>query len=151
MSRKARLGFGLAGILPLLAPYNLLLKPAWGNALGFSLLFTFVVSLGATAVAVLLLLVAIYGINRRVEFDKSAEVVRVLESNLLQRAREVNYAFADIAQLELVYHDWSTGPSTYEICLTPRTGKPFAFGNFSSRVDVEATLSMLRGVIGNTP
>jgi len=149
MSAKARLGFGLVAALPLLAPYNLLVKPDWAGTPGLTLLFAVAVSLGAVAVSVLLLLVAIFGINRRVEFNPIAKTVHVSESHLMQSKREIDFRFAEIAQLELVCHDWSDGPSTYEIRLTPSVGKPFAFGDFSSHASAESTLASLRTIVGS--
>ena len=148
MSTKARIGFGLAALLPCLAPYNLLIRPSWADTSSVAFLFAAVISLGAIAVSVLLLLVAIFGVNRRVEFDTASKAVLVTESHLLQRTREVKYPFPDVVHLEVVSHDWSDGPSTYDIHLTPRTGKPFAFGDFSSRVKAEDTASSLRSIIG---
>lgn len=149
MSAKARLGFGLVAILPLLAPYNLLVKPDWAGTSGLALLFTVVVSLGAVAVSVLLILVAIFGINRRVEFNQTTKTVHVSESHLMQSKREFDYPFAEITELELVCHDWSDGPSTYDIRLTPSAGKPFAFGDFSSHASAENALASLRTIVGS--
>lgn len=148
MSAKACLGFGLVAALPLLAPYNLLVKPDWTGTPSLALLFVVILSLGAIAVSVLLLLVAIFGINRRVEFDPITKTVRVSESHLMQSRREFNCPFAEIAQLKLVCHDWTDGPSTYDIRLTPSTGKPFVFGDFSSHTSAENTLASLRTIVG---
>jgi len=97
MSVKARLGFGLAATLPLLAPYNLLIKPVWADTPSLAWFFFLVVGLGAMAVSVLLFLVAIYGINRRVEFDDTAKVIRVTESHLVQRQRNFTFSFGDFS------------------------------------------------------
>ena len=148
MSAKARTGFGLAAALPLLAPYELLVKPDWSGASGFAFLFGLVVSLGAVLVSVLMLFVAIFGINRRVEFDPATKTVHVTESHLMQRERRFACPFAEIVKLELGAHDWSDGPSTYDIHLTPGAGKPFAFGDFSSRTSAENALAALRAIVG---
>lgn len=147
MSVKARLGFGLAATLPLLVPYNLLFTHVWADIPSLASLFAVVASLGAIAVSVLLLLVAVFGINRRVEFDAAAMTIRVTESHLIQRQRKLIYSFDEVTQLEVVCHDWTDGPSTYEIRLTPTTGRPFTFGNFSSRGDAESALSSLRALV----
>ena len=150
MSVKARLGFGLVAALPLLAPYDLLVKPDWTGTPYLALLFAIAVSLGAVAVSLLLLLVAIFGIDRRVEFNPISKTVHVSESHLLQGKRDFDYSFAEIAQLELVCQDWSDGPSTYEIRLTPNAGKPFSFGGVSSRESAESILTSLRTIVGRT-
>ena len=148
MSVKARLGFGFTAAMPLLAPYQLLIEPAWDVIPSLAWLFAVIVSLGAFAVTVLLLLVAILGINRKVVFDDSTRTIYVTESHLVQKERRFKYSFAEVVQLGVVSHDWSDGPSTYELRLTPTTGKAISFGDFSSRVDAESTLSSLRTMIG---
>jgi hypothetical protein len=105
MSIKARLGFGVVSALPLLAPYELLIKPAWTDFLSLASLFPAIISLGAIALSILLLLVAIFGINRRVEFDATAKTIRVTESHLIQRQREFNYSFSEVNQIEVICHD----------------------------------------------
>lgn len=147
MSAKARLGFGATSTLPLLAPYELLIKPAWVDIPGLAWLFAFVVSLGAITVSILLLLVAIFGLNQRVEFKAATKTIRVTELHLMQRQREFKYPFSDVAQIEVICHDWSENPSTYEIRLTPVTGKPFSFGDFSKRVDAESVVTSLNTMV----
>jgi len=147
MSSKARLGFGLAATLPLIAPYELLIKPAWTEILNLFWLFAFIVSLGAMSVSVLLLLVAIFGLNQRVEFDASTHTIHVADSHLLQRKREIQYSFSDVAGIEVISHDWTDGPSTYEISLTPKAGKPFTFGDFSKQHDAESVRSSLIAMV----
>ena len=82
--------------MPLLAPYELLIKPAWTDIPSLAWLFVFVISLGAIVVSILLLLVAIFGLNRRVEFNAATKTIRVTESHLLQRQRELKCPFSDV-------------------------------------------------------
>ena len=147
MSVKARLGFGAASALPFLAPYALLIQPAWSDFLSIAGLFAVVVSIGAVAVSMLLLLVALFGLNRSVEFNVGARTIQVTESHLLQRQREFSYSFAEVNQIEVVGHDWSDSPSTYEIRLTPVAGKPLSFGVFPKRADAEFVVSSLNALI----
>ena len=148
MSVKARLGSGFASVLPLWAPYKLFIKPVWDVIPNLMWLFAMFVSLGAFAVTVLLLLVAIFGITRKVVFDESTRIIYVTESHLVKKECRSKYAFAEVAQLGVISHDWSDGPSTYELQLTLSTGKVISFGDFSSQADAESTLSSLCTMIG---
>lgn len=148
MSVKARLGFGFAAALPLLAPYELLIKPVWDVIPSLPWMFAVLISLGAFAVTVLLLLIAILGINRKVVFDNSTRTVYITESHLIQKERMLKHSFDEVVQLEVVSHDWSDGPSTYELRMTLTTGKPISFGDFSSRMGAESTLASLLTMIG---
>ena len=61
----------------------------------------------------------------------------------------LSYSFAEVTELEIVCHEWSDGPSTYKIRLTPCAGKPFVFGDFSSRIDTKSALSSLGTMVTN--
>jgi hypothetical protein len=147
MSNKARLGLCAASALPLLAPYELLIKPAWSNYLSWAWLFAATISLCALAVSTMLLLTATMGISRRVQFDTEAKMVRVTESSLILRPRVFTYSFLQVGEIEVLCNDWSDGPSTYELRLAPGAGKPFTFGYFIMRVDAEATLCKLNALM----
>ncbi len=138
MSAKARTLFALAGVVPLLAPYELLIRPDWPDMLSIAWVLSALVSLGALAVTALLLGVAVFGLNRRVEFDATGRVVLVTDAHLLLRPRTLRLPFADVADVEVVCHDWSDGPSTYELRLIPASGKAVDFGNFTSRKEAES-------------
>jgi hypothetical protein len=147
MSSKARLGFCAVSLVPLLAPYELLVKPGWTDVPNLAWAFSLVVSLGAAAVSAILLLVAILGINRRVEFNAVSGTIRIAESHLLKRRQERELPFFEVAGIELVSHDWSDGPSTYDLRLVPKAGKAFAFGDFSKRADAETVLASLKAMV----
>lgn len=138
MSAKARTLFALAGVVPLLAPYELLIRPDWPDMLSIAWVLSALVSLGALVVTALLLGVAVFGLNRRVEFDATGRVVLVTDAHLLRRPRMLKLPFADVAGVEVVCHDWSDGPSTYELRLIPAIGKVVDFGNFTSRKKAES-------------
>lgn len=147
-SIKARLAIVIAAMLPLLAPYQLLIKPVWSEISSIAWLFAFIISLGAITVSALLLLAAVFGINRQVEFNATDKTIRITESHLLQKKQKFEYAFDDIKEIEVVCHDWSDGPPTYKLCLTPNSGHTFDFGSFSTRTDAESVLSSLRTLLG---
>lgn len=137
----ARLGFGLTAALALVAFWNLLLR--------LPLPFLVIAGLASAAVATWMLLIALFGINRRVELDSVTRTVLVTESHLMSRTRTYRYAFTEVAHLEVCYHDWADGPSTYSIQLTPCStlGKPVKFGFFSTRPNAEDALVHLREMI----
>ncbi len=143
MSARARTLFALAGAVPLLAPYKLLIRPDWPDMLSIAWMLSALVSLGALAVTALLLGVAVFGLNRRVEFDATGRVVLVTDAHLLLRPRTLRLPFAGVTGIEVVCHDWSDGPSTYELRLTPADGKVVDFGGFTSRKEAESVRAEL--------
>jgi hypothetical protein len=149
-SIKTRLVVGIAAILPLLAPYQLLIKPVWTEVPSIARLFAVVISLGAIAVSVLLFLIATFGINRQVEFNAADKTIRVTESHLMQRKGRFEHSFDGVKQIEVICHDWSDGPSTYKLRLTPHSGRSFDFGDFSTRTDAKSVHSSLCTLLGRS-
>jgi len=147
MSARARTLFGLAATLPLLAPYELLLRPDWPDKLSMAWVLCALVSLGALAVTVLLAGVAVFGLNRQVEFVVNDGVVRVTDRHLLMRARTTRVPFADATALEVISHDWSDGPSTYDLRLMPGSGKGIDFGDFATRQEAESVRAELLALL----
>lgn len=147
MSARARTLFALAGAVPLLAPYELLIRPDWPDMLSIAWMLSALVSLGALVVTALLLGVAVFGLNRRVEFDAIGRVVRITDAHLLLRPRTLRLPFTGVAGIEVVCHDWSDGPSTYELRLIPADGKVVDFGDFASRKEAESVRAELLTLI----
>lgn len=148
MSGRARAGFALIAALPLLAPYELMVRPDWSDAHGVAWGIALLVSLGAMGVSAFLLLVAVMGLNRRVVFDPAVRKVAATESHLLQLPRTRVMSFADLSGVAVICHDWSDGPSTYELELRPRNGAVVRFGEFSTRAEAEAVRDELAAMCG---
>lgn len=147
MSTTARVLFALAGIVPLLAPYELLVRPDWPDALSIAWVLAALVSLGALAVTVLLLCVAVFGLDQRVEFHVKDRMVQVTTAHLLVRPRTVCISFPYVAGINVVCHDWSDGPSTYDLRLTSADGTAIDFGDFRSMHEAESVRSSLLALL----
>ncbi len=66
-----RLFFAGLGVLPLLAPYELLIKPNWQHYRNPVFFFVMVISMGAIAISALLFFAAVAGLSSTMVFDRS--------------------------------------------------------------------------------
>ena len=136
-----------AGLLPLLAPYELLIKPTWQE---FSLIWLFALSIsaGAIATSLLAICVAIFGMSQHIRFDAGSGDLTYSFKTAGGRHGEKQYPFSDIETLRVRTHHWSEGPATYNLALKLRATREIEFGRFVVQQDAERYLSVLTGMIG---
>ena len=147
MPLGARLLILGAGLLPLLAPYELLIKPTWQE---FSLIWLFALSIsaGAIATSLLAICVAMFGMSQHIRFDSTSRGLTYSFRTAGGRHGEKQYSFSDIETLAVRTHHWSEGPATYNLALKLRATREIEFGRFGVQTDAERYLSMLTGMIG---
>jgi len=149
LSPLARLLFFLFGLLPLLAPYELLIKPTWNGRISIVMLFFAVISLGAIIVSLFFIAAALFGRSQHLQFDASNRVVRYRYKTALHPFREARYDFSQIEALELKTTEWDSRPDTYAITMTIRDQPALTFGDFASRPDAEDSLAVLEEMVFN--
>lgn len=147
MSPAFRLVLALIGLFPLVAPYELLIKPGWRDWLNPFFLFFLAISLGAMAVSVGFILAGLAGLSQRICFDIPARMLIYESDSVLIRFRQVRYRFADVEQIEIIEHDWSEGPTTYNLQVKLKPGAKIEFGDWGLRVEAERYQHILRQVI----
>jgi len=136
----------LLGLLPWLAPYELLIKPGWT---GFSLylLFLFIISLGAIALGLFFFAAALFGLNQTLIFDrKSRSITHAYEATLIP-LRVKKYSFNQLTSIESVRHDWSDSPTTYGLKFTFADGhsaEPLSFNTKKEADDLMEKIENLR-------
>jgi hypothetical protein len=147
MPLAARLLILAAGLVPLLAPYELLIKPTWQE---FSLiwLFALVISAGAIATGLLAICVAVFGMSQHIRFDAASRGLTYSFKTAGGRHGEKEYPFSDIERLRVRTHHWTDGPATYNLALKLRATREIEFGRFVVQGDAERYLSVLTGMIG---
>ncbi len=150
LSPLARLLFLLFGLIPLLAPYELLIKPAWTGRINIVMLFFLVISLGAIMVSLFFIAAALLGRSQHLQFDASNRVIRYRFKTAIHPFREVRYDFSQIEALELKATEWDSRPDTYAITMKIRDQPDLTFGDFSSRSEVEHCLAVLEEMVFNS-
>ncbi len=147
-SPVVRIFFFVFGLLPLLAPYELLLKPKWNTFFSPFFFLALVISIGAVGVTVFFLSAALLGLNKVVRFNAAQrEVVYGFGAPLLKWRRKL-VPFAQIVDLRVETQTWDSGPDTYDLSLDTVDGHSIRFGKFVTRDDAEKTRTAIRTILG---
>jgi hypothetical protein len=144
MSAGMRVFLFVVGLLPWLAPYELLIRPGWT---GFSIftLFFLIISLGAVAVSLAFIGGAIFGMNQTLRFDANTETVRYTYETSITKLREKNYSFRDISSIELHTHEWDSRPYTYGLQIVFSDKRKVQVGDIAEKAVAESYRHTLLG------
>ncbi len=137
MPKGLRLVLVLIGLVPWIAPYELLVKPRWTTWLDPFILLPLGISLGAIVVSVFFIFFALGGLSEHIRFDIPTKTLTYVSESPLTRLRQNQYNFSDIDHTCIVEHDWSEGPTTYNLQVQMKRGLRIEFGDFDSRADAE--------------
>lgn len=148
MPLGSRIVIGLAGAIPLLAPYELLVLPGWERALSPAFLFALIISAGAVVVSGLFVFAAIAGLNERMRFDAGAAVFTYVRSAPVLPLKSVSLPFGAIDRVEVAVHTWSEGPDTFSIRVVAADGRMFDSASSESRAEVEGYAEHIRALLG---
>ncbi len=142
MSTRIRVFLFLLGLLPWLAPYELLIKPGWS---GFNVmtLFFAAISLGAIAISLGFIGAAVFGMNQTAIFDLTARTITHRYETAVNALRTKRYSFNDLTKSAVREHNWDNGPNTYSLEIYFRDGHKILCGDFASRKEAEEVLKYL--------
>jgi hypothetical protein len=135
------------GLIPLYAPYDLLLPLSRWNSLSIFLVGAVAISLGATVLSLLLLAAALLGISSRVRFDGASRIVTYSWETAVTGLRVRQYAFEEIKRLGIETHEWTDGPATHRLVADLKAGRSFDLGTFDARAEAERYLEKLKKMI----
>jgi hypothetical protein len=131
MTAGARIIIFFFGLFPLLAPYELLIKPRWTGLTIFALL-PGIISLGAIVVSIFFFAAALIGLDEMVRFDRKKRIVTYGRRALCVRYREFLYRMSDIRGFRTEEREWTDGPKYYILSIILRGGQKISFGEFST-------------------
>ena len=143
LSPIVRILFLLFGFIPLLAPYELLIKPSWNERTSLVMLFFLVISIGAIIVSIFFISAALFGRSQYFQFDASSRVISYRFKTAINPFREERYDFGQIEALEIKVNEWDSRPDTYDISMKIRDKREMKFGDFTSRQEAEHYLAVL--------
>ena len=146
-----RFFFFLAGLLPLLAPYELLLRPRWENIWNGFFLLAFGISAGAVAVSAFCMFAAVAGLSTKMEFDKRRKVLVFTAEGLLVPSRKEEVPFSALAAVDVETHEWTDGSPSYSLRVSPRDGRTIGLGSVWSKAEAEAARDEVAAFLGNSP
>jgi hypothetical protein len=133
-----RVVFGLLALFPWIAPYELLIQRGWQSYFNFFFLFALIISLGAIAVSLFLVVFAAAGLNSRLQFDRRRGIISYSAGAPVVRWRTVEYPLADLAKLHLEKIDWSDGSPSYSVLAALKDGRELKSGSSWSKAEIEA-------------
>lgn len=142
MSTGIRVFLFLLGLLPWLAPYELLIKPGW-TGFHISTLVFLIISLGAIAISIAFIGAAVFGMNQTATFDLTTRTITHRYETIVHALQTKRYSFNDISKSTVREHDWDSGPRTYSLEISFKDGHKILCGNFSSHKAAEAVLNQI--------
>jgi hypothetical protein len=131
MSTGLRVFLVVLGLFPWIAPYELLIKPGW-SGFNLSTLGMSVISLGAIAVSLAFIGASIFGLNQTLTIDRTRRTITHAYEAVAIPMQVKTYSFGQVQSIEIVEHDWESGPSTYSLKFTFNDGHHTATGSLSS-------------------
>ena len=133
-----RVVFVVLALVPLLAPYQLLVAPRWENTLSPFFGFAALVSLGAMAVSAFLVWAAIAGIESTARFDRHRRTVTTIARAPVMPLQARTYALDDLRAIEVEKTEWSDGAPSYSLRIGTADGRAFKLLAEYDRAEPEA-------------
>jgi hypothetical protein len=131
------------GLIPLLAPYELLIKIDWNHFINPFFFFAAFISAGATAVSALFFFAAVAGLNSIIVFDRRAATFSYFQKAPVIRGTRQVQPLQDICNIDVGVRDWSDGAPTYYLRVTMKNGSVFESGSSWARKDIERIRSRI--------
>ena len=148
LSPLHRILMALFGLLPLYAPYDLIIRRGWPDQFTLNLLFPLLICLGAIAVSLIFLSGAFLGVSQRVLVDQATGAIVHENRKLLTGNRTFRHPFPSIDEMNVRTVEGSDGPATYNIRISVQGGENMEFGEFSAQEEAEGYLSAIAAMIG---
>ncbi len=139
-----RLVLVVLGLIPLMAPYELLLKPRW-SGFGPLTFFFGLISLGALAVSAAFILGGLFGLDQTLSIDGRERRVRYAYKAPLLSLRRREYPFSAIKRVEVAVHDWESRPESYGLEVELDDGRKIRLADVPTREEAERWVAAVRG------
>ncbi len=133
----------LAGLLTLLAPYELLLVPGLRPSL--AAIVPLLISLVAMGLGAVCVWIALIAPSESLRLDARSRRMSHAGSN--GRPFQAVYPFEAIAEMALVVQDWETRADTWRIEFRLANGTRIQTPDFRDRAEAEAYLDRLRAMV----
>lgn len=132
-----RILLALIALLPLLAPYELLVRADWQHYLNPFFIFAALISAGAIAVSAFFVVAAIAGLSSVIIFDKpSTTLTYSFEAPVVRRTQR-SYPLSAFGDVRTVQRDWSNSSPSCHLEVILEDGTVIESGSSWSREDIE--------------
>jgi hypothetical protein len=130
----------MAAFFPLLAPYELIIRPTWQDNWNVFFVFAAAISAGATIVAVLLAYSAVAGLNNRMVFDRGQGTFSYASGAPLVQWRTSQCPIVSIAELKKTTSEWTEGAPSFSFAVRTTDGRSFRSGSSRSEREVDSII-----------
>ncbi len=148
MAVGQRILFLAFALFPLLAPYQLIIRPGWHDLTNPFFLFALVVSVGAVAVSLMLAWAGIAGLSSRIRFDRERGTVTYQTCAPIVPLRTVRRPIGTIVALRTVPHDWTDGSPSFSFVTEMEDGSTFKCGSSWSREEIDGIIAQVSAFLG---
>jgi len=137
----------LAGLVPFLAPYELLIRPGV-PVFRLAMIPLWVIAIGATCVGIVLLAAAVLGFTKTVHFDRQRRLVIVRADGIFGLSHVRTYAFERLGMPGVRMDDDTEGPPVYRLEI-PVTGRrrPIEIAVFKTEAEATVQADRLRTIL----
>ena len=148
VGRGTRIFIGLLGLVPLIAPYDLLVKARWNSYFNFPFLLALIVSIGAVFVSVMFVYAAAFSMSIKITLDRRAQVFRHSTETPTIRNKTEEHPLSHIQRLDVRETNWSDGPPSYNLQFVMEGNKVYEVGPFNSLAEVDQTRQRAKRFVG---
>jgi hypothetical protein len=148
MPRGKRLLFALLSLIPLLAPYELILRVQWSDYRHPLFLFAVIISAGAVALSAFLIYAAVAGLSTRMTLDPASSTFTYSEEAAVLSRRTQVFPLSLVESVHIRTHEWSDGAPSFSLMVKMADGASFVTGSSSSQQDVQHAKALLEGFLG---
>ncbi len=147
MRGLARVLLFLAGLVPFLAPYELLIRPGV-PVFRLGMIPLWVIAIGATCVGTVLLAAAVLGFTKTVHFDRQRRLVIVRADGIFGLSHVRTHAFERLGMPGVHLDDDTEGPPVYRLEI-PVAGRrrPIEIAVFKTEVEATVQEDRLRIIL----
>ena len=145
-----RILLALLGLIPLLAPYELLWRVQWNHYWHPVFLLFAIVSMGAVAVSGLFLFAALAGLSSKMTFNGLRSTFTYLERAPIVPQRTQVLPLSSIESIHIRTQEWSDGSPSYSLRITMFNGAVFDSGSSESRQEIEQVKMQVETFLNQT-
>lgn len=137
MSWGRRALFALLGLFPLIAPWELLIKPDWSGYFNLFFMWSAAISAGALGLSALLFFAALAGLSSRIVLDAASSTFVYSYAAPILSPSQRTYALDEVERVEAITHESSDGPPSYSLRFATSRGTAHETASSWSHDEIE--------------
>ena len=134
-----RVFIGLLGLVPLIAPYDFLVKARWNSYFNFLFLLVLIVSIGAVFMSAMFVYAATFATSIKITLDRRTQIFRHSSEAPTIRNKTEEHPLSHIQRLEVRETNWSDVPRSYNLQFVMEGDMVYEVGPFNSLAEVDQT------------